>query len=182
MVGNEEWREIVVYEGRYMVSNLGNVKSCERQARTCGGGIRIVKERLLKQAKCSGGYLVVGLWKNNERKNKMVHRLVSVAFIDNEKGLPEVNHKDENKENNCVDNLEWCTPKYNANYGTRNKRMIKQKSLKPVIMLDKNGIELKRFSSLGDATRETGFDISSIIRVCKGKQKTSMGYMWRYAK
>ena len=111
----------------------------------------------------------------------LVHRLVAEAFLENKNKLPEVNHKDENKENNRVDNLEWCASKYNANYGTRNIRMIKQKCSKPVIMLDLSGNELKRFESLGDASRETGFDISAIIRVCKGKQRTSMGYKWKYA-
>jgi hypothetical protein len=180
MVGREEWKEISGYEGRYMVSNLGNVVSCERYVKVGGGGQRLVKEKILKQTKCPGGYNEVNLWKDNSRKMFLVHRLVAEAFLENKNKLPEVNHKDENKENNCVENLEWCTSKYNANYGTRNKRMVKQKSLKPVVMLDVNGIELKRFASLGDASRETGFGISSIIRVCKGRQKTSMGYKWRY--
>ena len=181
MVGKEEWKEIRDYEGRYMVSNFGNVISCERYVKVCGGGKRLVKEKKLKQSKCPGGYSGVNLWKDNSRKMFLVHRLVAEAFLENKNKLPEVNHKDENKENNRVDNLEWCTSKYNANYGTRNKRMIKQKYLKAVIMLDLSGNELKRFESLGDASRETGFDISAIIRVCKGKQRTSMGYKWKYA-
>lgn len=177
----EEWKDIQGYEGLYRISNLGNVASCERYVRVCGGGRRLVQPKLLKQFKCPGGYCEVNLWKNNKQKTTMVHRLVAETFIDNRLNLPEVNHKDENKENNSVENLEWCTSKYNANYGTRNKRMTEKKETKPVVMISKDGREIKRFKSLGDASREMDADISAIIRACKGKQKTCLGYKWVYA-
>lgn len=176
----EIWKDIYGYEGLYKVSNLGNVISCERYVSTCGNGKRLIKPQILKHFYCPGGYLQVNLWKNNKSKTTMIHRLVAKTFIDNPNNLPEVNHKDEDKANNNVENLEWCTSKYNANYGTRNKRMVEKKKKKPVYMMDKTGNVIKRFNSLGDASRETGQDISAIIRVCKGKQKTSMGYKWTY--
>lgn len=176
----EIWKDIEGYEGFYKVSNFGNVMSCERYARTCGNGRRLIPRRILKPFKCVGGYDEVNLCKCGNYKTVMVHRLVAKAFLPNDENLPEVNHKDENKDNNHVDNLEWCTSKYNANYGTRNQRMIKEKTFKPVVMMDKDGNVVKKFKSLGEATRETGFDISAIIRACKGKQKTSMGYRWSY--
>lgn len=181
MVSKEEWKDVKGYEGAYKVSNLGNVMSCDRYVRVCGGGKRLVPSIVLKPFRSTGGYLEVNLWKNNKMKTAMVHRIVAKAFLENINDLPEVNHKDENKENNCVENLEWCTSKYNANYGTRNQRMTEKKSVKPVLMLDKNGNLIKRYKSLGEATRDTGFDMSAIIRVCKGRQKTSMGYKWAYA-
>lgn len=177
----EIWKDVDGYEGLYKVSNLGNVMSCERYVKTCGGGKRLVSESVLKPFMCPGGYLEINLWKNNKMKTTMIHRLVAKAFLENPNNFPEVNHKDENKKNNCVDNLEWCTPKYNANYGTRNQRMVEKKETKSVFMMDKSGNIIKKFDSLGEATRQTGFDISAIIRVCKGKQKTSMGYKWAYA-
>ena len=168
----EIWKDVDGYVGFYKISNFGRLKSLYKKEEI------IIKPHIYKN-----GYCRVRLWDREKRKFKdaYIHRLVANAFLENPQNLPEVNHKDENKENNCVDNLEWCTSKYNANYGTRNKRMIKQKCSKAVIMLDLSGNELKRFESLGDASRETGFDISAIIRVCKGRQKTSMGYKWKYA-
>ena len=181
---NEEWKTIERTNGNYEIINLGRVKSKER-IYLSGENYRIKKKtggKLLNQTLNKDGYPTVSLRLDDGKRHTLkVHRLVALAFIQNTKNLPQINHKDENKENNRVDNLEWCTSKYNANYGTRNKRMIKQKYLKAVIMLDLSGNELKRFESLGDASRETGFDISAIIRVCKGKQRTSMGYKWKYA-
>lgn len=177
----EVWKDVVGYEGLYKVSNIGRIMSCERYVNTCGGGKRLLGEKILKPFKCPGGYCEVSLWKNNKYKTTMVHRIVAVAFLNNPNNFPEVNHKDENKENNCIENLEWCTSKYNANYGSRTQKMKDKKPSKPVIMMDKSGNVVKKYNSLGDASRETGFDISAIIRVCKGKQKTSMGYKWIYA-
>ena len=107
----EYWKSVVGYEGLYMVSNWGRVKS-----------IKFGKERILKPVTNSSGYLLVGLYKNNIEKKYSVHRLVAEAFIPNPYNLPQVNHKDENKQNNVVSNLEWCTHEYNNTYGTRIER------------------------------------------------------------
>ena len=118
----EEWRDIAGYEGIYQISNLGRVKSL---GRTYWHGNRIYrqKEKLLKLGCDSSGYNSVMLY-NHEHQSKriMVHLLVARTFIPNPENLPEVNHKDENKHNNIISNLEWCTRKYNVNYGTVRER------------------------------------------------------------
>lgn len=119
----EEWREIEGYEGLYQVSNLGRVKSLFRVVIRSNGKPNTVNEKILKYG-MNRGYCAVVLCKNGKRKMYKVHRLVAMAFLSNPHNLPEVNHKDENKKNNCVDNLEWCTPKYNTNYGTCIERRI----------------------------------------------------------
>lgn len=113
----EYWRPVVGYDGLYMVSNLGRVKSLNY--------MHTGKEHLLRLLKNGGGYLQVDLWNCGKMKRYSVHRLVAMAFIPNPDNLPQVNHKDEDKLNNCVDNLEWCDGKYNSNYGTRNERISK---------------------------------------------------------
>ena len=101
----EEWRAVPGYEGLYEVSNMGNVRNVRRN-------------KLLRLLKTNNGYIRVFLCKNGIKTGFQVHRLVSEAFIPNPNNLPQVNHKDEDKTNNNVDNLEWCTAKYNLNYGT----------------------------------------------------------------
>lgn len=105
----EEWKNVIGYEGLYEVSNLGRV--------------RRVNKGLLKLQN-NQGYNQVYLYKCGIRKGIRVHRLVAQAFIPNPDNLPEVNHKNEDKMNNSVDNLEWCTAKYNVNYGHRTENAI----------------------------------------------------------
>ena len=105
----EEWKDIKNYEGLYQVSNEGRVKSLTY--RKCVNGIRTQSpaNKMLKPSDNGNGYLIVGLTKEGKRQNHYVHRLVADAFIPNDKEMPEINHKDFNKKNNCVENLEWCT-------------------------------------------------------------------------
>ena len=177
----EQWKDIKGFEDFYQISSRGRIRSKDRIVRANRNATRLMKGKIIKPVICKNGYYEIHLKVNGKRTVKMLHRAVAEAFIDNPNDLPEVNHKDENPANNHASNLEWCTSKYNANYGTRNQRMVKDKYLKPVIMIGENGEEIKRFKSLGEATRETGADISSIIRVCKGKQQTCVGYKWKYA-
>ena len=118
----EQWKDIKGYEGLYQVSNLGNVKALKKRA-----GKSIRNEKLLKTYIDKYGYVYTILCKNNKTHLATIHRLIAEAFIPNPNNLPQINHKDENKQNNNIDNLEWCTCKYNINYGTRTKRAFEKR-------------------------------------------------------
>lgn len=150
----------------YYVSNLGRVLS-----------LKFGKERFLKPAIYNGYYSVV-LLNGNIRKLVRIHRLVAKAFIPNPYNLPEVNHKDENKLNNCVDNLEWCTSQYNNTYGTSViRRSLKYK--KKVGRYSLAGELLKVYDGLIDAEKD-GFSRSNISHVLRGKCHTHHGYRWKF--
>lgn len=166
----------------YQVSNFGKIKSLERF--TDDG--HHIKERILKQS-FAKEYLKVNLCKNGLKKTIYVHKLVAEAFLSNPNNLPEINHKDEDKTNNRVDNLEWCTHKYNIHYGTAIKRMsIKQinnkKNSKPVAKYDKENNYLCKYPSIMEAYRKTGISPISIIQCCKGLRKTAGKHKWEYVK
>ena len=179
----EIWKPVKDYEGLYEVSNYGNVKSLNR-VETVGKLIRIRKERILKPCVNSKGYLQVGLCKNGKITNKLIHRLVAEAFIPNTDNLQQVNHKGENKQNNCVWQLEWCTNKYNSNYGTRNERIRKRntngKLSKPVSQYTLDGNYIKEFSSTMEVQRQLGYHHTNISLCCNGKYKHAYGYKWKY--
>lgn len=168
----EYWKPVVGYEGLYMVSNWGRVKS-----------IKFGKERILKQWTNKDGYLQVSLFKNNKRKNFRVHRLVAEAFIPNLDNLPQVNHRDENPLNNNVDNLEWCSAKYNCNFGTRIERIITKttngKLSKTVLQYTLDGQFVREWESTNECGRN-GFNQGNIADCCKGKRKTHKGFIWKY--
>lgn len=164
----EIWRDIKDYEGLYQVSNLGRV----RNSRT---------GKLLKPYTNNNGYLIVQLCKNCKYKRLLIHRLVAQAFIDNPDNLPQVNHKDEDKLNNCVDNLEWCSISYNQNYGTSSERK-KERLGKKVQQYTKEMVFVAEYPSIKEAARQTGLDEWNIGSCCKGKYgcKTVGGYIWKY--
>lgn len=110
----EIWKDVEGFEGRYQVSNAGRVRSFARKS--------YKEPKILTCIHDKYGYLLVNLYYSErgiKGKQAKVHRLVAKAFIDNPLNLPEINHKDENKQNNVVDNLEWCTTRYNLTYGNR---------------------------------------------------------------
>lgn len=168
----EEWKDIEGYEGLYQVSNTGLVKNKKRE-----------KVLALEPSNCI--YLRVHLWKNGVGKHYLVHRLVAEAFIDNPNNLPQVNHKDEDKTNNNVDNLEWCTVEYNHNYGTVIERIKttqqndKNKS-KVILQYTLDGQFVAEYPSIKEASRQTGLDDGNISHCCRRKKKTLGGYIWRY--
>lgn len=128
---NELWKDIKDYEGLYQVSNLGNVKSVEKiieASNQYGAKYKCLhKERILKPTVNKDGYYRVSLSKNNKVKNYLVHRLVAETFLDNPNNYPCINHKDENKQNNYLINLEFCTVKYNTNYGNGIKKRVESR-------------------------------------------------------
>ena len=164
----EEWRDIEGYEGLYQVSNLGRVKSLRNN--------KTRKEKILKVKKNTTGYLYFSLYKNNVGKNYLLHRLVAEAFLENPNNYPCINHKDENKEKNNVNNLEWCTYLYNSNYGTRTERIVKSRLIS-IYCLETN----KYYNSIKQASEELNLDSSKIVKVLKGRQKQTKGYTFRYA-
>ena len=115
----EIWRPIEGYEGLYEVSSYGRVRSLDRYDKYSDGRIYLHKGKVLSPAKDKNGYFVVSLYFNGKHNTIKVHRLVAQAFIPNPDNLPEVNHLDEDKTNNRVENLEFCDRKYNLNYGSR---------------------------------------------------------------
>lgn len=122
---------------------------------------------------------MVVLFKNYIPTNKMVHRLVAEAFIPNPNKLSQINHIDENTFNNCISNLEWCSAKYNINYGTRTKR-AKTKISKKVFQYDKSKNLINIWESTKEASRKTKINTGSISRCCNGKLNSAGGYIWKY--
>ena len=167
----EEWRDVVGYEGLYEVSCLGNVRSwlTTRGKRDC--------PVVLRPYKTHNGYLCV---KFNDKRHKYIHVLVCKAFHDNPMNLPEVNHKDEDKTNNRADNLEWCTHKYNNNYGTARKRAIETISIS-INQFSGDGAFIKRWKSATEAGRQLSIWQGAITKCAKGKKRTYKGFIWRYA-
>lgn len=181
----EYWLPIRGYEGLYEVSNFGRVRSLDHQVK-CRNGKRIVKGCILNPRIGRGGYLTVSLNGYGVKKTMFVHRIVVEAFIQNSRSLPFINHRDENKLNNCVWNLEWCTAKYNTNYGSGLNKMLETRrynnssnSEKPVYQYTKNGVFVKMYKSQAEAGRETGVDHRSISLCAKGFRKTAGKYVWR---
>lgn len=166
----EVWKDIKDYEGFYQGSNWGRVKSLERI--DCIGHHR--KERILKPKKDKYGYLQVNLWKNGKKKTFTVHRLVTEAFIPNPNNLPCINHKDECKTNNNVNNLEWCDNKYNNAYGTRTERCCK-----PVLQYDLEGNFIREWKSTAECGRN-GFKQGAVAACCRGELKKYKDFIWKY--
>lgn len=172
----EEWKDVKDFEGIYQVSNLGRVKSLDRVVTYEDGRKRFYKGKILRPDETKNGYLHVVLCKDGSQHSVNVHRLVALAFIPNPNNYKEVNHIDEDKTNNCVNNLEWCTRTYNNNYGTRTQRTQKK-----VYQYDLETKELlKVFPSLTDVTKQLGYDFRNISSCCLGKRKQAYNYIWRY--
>ena len=173
----EIWKQIKGFTGLYSVSNLGNIRHDKTEGKT-GTGNYAREEHILKQRKNNKGYMLVDLYKENKRSQILVHRIVAIAFLDNPNNYSVVNHKDENPLNNTVENLEWCTQKYNMNYGSTPYKIAIANS-KPVKQLDKQGNILARFPSAMHAQRETKISNGCINECIKGKRKTAGCYVWQ---
>jgi len=179
----EIWKPVVGYEGLYEVSNLGRVRSLTRLetyfSRTLGECLRTSKGRILRPSPTRDGYLLVVLYRSGKQKYVYVHRLVMAAFVGACPSELQINHKDENTFNNCLENLEYCTQLYNNNYGNHRVHMSQSKG-RPVECIDATGT-IRRFRSMKDASAETGAFASAISACCRGVVHTANGYTWRYA-
>lgn len=167
----EEWRPIVGYEGLYEVSNTGKIKRCEY----VDANNRLCKSKILKFKINKGGYCTIGLTKNGKRSFLMGHRLVAMAFIPNPDNLPQINHKDENRQNNYVSNLEWCTSKYNINYGNS----VKKRSF-GVIQLTKEGKFVREYRSGFAASQANNIARTNLYNALHGNTDSAGGFLWKY--
>lgn len=176
---SEIWKDIKGYEGIYQISNLGRVRGCDRYVNTPNNGKRLIVGKIISQ-KMRGQYKIVHLYIRHKPKMFSVHRLVAQAFIPNPDNLPMVNHKDENPLNNIVSNLEWCTNKYNINYGScLTKRSIKLGT--GVEQIDrKTGEHIATFTSITRASKTTGLSRTTISKILNGKRdKIVSPYLWK---
>ncbi|WP_312432724.1 NUMOD4 domain-containing protein [Lacrimispora sp.] len=177
----EEWRNIEGYEKSYQVSNLGRIKSLERRVTCSNGREKSIKERILKPVDNQKGYLHVGLYADGFVKRYKVHRLVAGAFIDNPLCLAEVNHIDENKSNNQVNNLEWMTRKDNFYYGTGRERAAKARKgtcKTPVYQYDRAGNLIQRYEGAVDC-ESCGYNAKA-IRAVISAGRIYQGYYWSH--
>lgn len=168
------WKDIPGYEELYQISNTGLVLSKSRFDRLG----RYVSEKIRKPCSDKDGYLLVTLNKDGVKKTFKAHRLVAEAFIPNPHNYPQINHKDENVKNNEASNLEWCTAKYNCNYGGHTTKQILTTS-KPVLQFDLHNRFVKRWPSTAEVGRY-GFNQGNISSCCNGRQKTAYGFVWKY--
>jgi hypothetical protein len=185
----EIWKPITGYEGYYEVSNHGKVRSVARiihKVHSPSGTVyQWCKPSMILNSNRGGhNYLRVDLCVDYVAKTHYVHRLVAETFIPNPDDLPEINHMDEDRHNNHVDNLEWCSRIYNQNYGTVVHR-IRETSARTrgraVVQMDLNGNQIQVFSAVREASRQTGVNTACIWQVCNGKRKTAHGFTFKFA-
>lgn len=188
MIESEIWKPIVGWEGLYEVSNLGRVRSIDRKVPAKNGSTETRKGKIKSLQKTRFGYMRVSLNKAKCRKTYMVHRLVADAFLPNPDNLPFINHKNETRDDNRVENLEWCTRIYNMNYGTcrdkQRKSLINNPLLsKRVVKCDIYGNPLEEYPSMAEAARQNKLCQGRISNCClnKKKSKTHGGYIWKFA-
>ena len=156
-------KNIKGYEGLYGITTEGDVYSYK-------------SKKFLKPVADCKGYLFVRLCKDGKVKNYRIHRLVAEAYLPNSENLPQINHRDENKTNNCLQNLEWCDASYNTNYGTRNEKVSNSKKI-PILQYTLDGEFIREWHSATDI----GIEVKSTICNClKGRYKTAYGYLWKY--
>lgn len=174
----EVWKDVPGYDGLYQVSNKGQVKSMYFHAQKGKGNNLKDNPKILIPSVDSYGYKIVSLCNGDTKKTVTVHKLVAAAFIPNPDNLPCINHMDENKQNNCVENLEWCTVEYNNSYGTKGERTA-QTLKKKVYQYDQEMNLIAVYDGAIDAEKETGVSRSNICICIKGRTKTAGGFIWK---
>ena len=203
MENKEIWKPIIESNGDYYVSNYGRVRSTERISKNN----HLIPEKILAIRKDKDGYCIATIYISGKRVDRKIHRLVADAFIPNPNNYPMINHKDETRDNNYVDNLEWCDAKYNANYGTCRQRQSiamrgrsreymkgdknyfhthfyrrgKHPQAKKVNQYDLDGNLIAVFLCLEDAAEAVGCTNGAISMACQGKRDKIKGFRWSYA-
>ena len=180
----EIWKSIDNFE-LYEVSNLGRVRSKKIKRSRSLTQPPTINYKILKPHLEKRGYYTVIITNNYYILKVLVHRLVAKAFIDNPDNLPSVNHINENKLDNRVENLEWCTNEYNSNYGTRNERIgnTAKRNMKQCKVTDQyslDGTFIRRWDSLEQIYRQLGYNKSNISNCCSGKYKKAYNCIWKH--
>ena len=177
----EIWKEIKNYEGLYEISNTGKVRSLTR-VKQFGRGYRTFEGKEIKLQQDKDGYFKVNLSKDGVKKRFFVHRLVAMNFIENIDSLPVVNHKDGDKQNNNVSNLEWATHSENDLHAfeTGLRKPTDGGTSKKVEQYDLEGNFINQYNSISEASRATGISIQMISYCCNGKCKTTKGFVWKF--
>jgi hypothetical protein len=180
----EIWKDIDFTNGEYQVSNLGRIKSMQRIVKDSKGRLQPINEKLIKGWINQKGYVEVSI----KGKSHKVHRLVAKAFIENLELKPSVNHIDFNKENNCLQNLEWVTNKENTHHAIVNNRIKRQigsshYKAKAVNQFEKNGDFVRKWDCMSDLERQMNVDRSNLIRHLQGssRYKSVKGFKFEYA-
>lgn len=182
----EIWLPIKGYEGFYEVSNFGKIRSLDRLV-DGRWGVTHRKGRILTGGLDKDGYRLFILSKNGLRKTHKLHRLIAVTFIENPYGYSQINHKDGNKQNNRVDNLEWVTPQKNIQHAFTlglNKSSPLNWSIcsKAVLQYTTDGKFIRQFPSMSEVERTLGIKVSRVSACCNGKNKTAGGFIWKLAR
>lgn len=199
----EIWKDLVFkeneiihdYKGIYIISNMGNIKRLEKINKDKRSKEKI-KEHYIYGTN-DKNYRIVKLYKNGKYERKLIHRLVAFVFIPNPQKKPYINHKNGKRDDNRVSNLEWCTQLENNQHAWKTGLINKEKmtkigkkyielncrnNKKPVFQMTKDGKIINKFNSIVEAEKETNVSNKHISAVCKGKRKTTGGYVWKYAR
>lgn len=180
-LGFEVWKDIPGYEGLYQASTYGRVKSMEKY-RTVNrfGGLQLLPEKILIPSPNKKGYLHLSLCNSDGKSTRRVHKLICSTFLPHfNKEHTQINHKNEDKTDNRVENLEWCTATYNNNYGSRNERASRASS-KSIARYDLNGNYIDCYSSAKEIEEVFGFCKEGIRACCRGEYQQMCNYIWQY--
>ena len=175
---NEIWKDIPEYEGIYQINNFGIVKRIERKSKY-RKNVKI-KEKIIKEYIGTWGYKMVSLYKNNHQKTEFVHRLIAKTFIQNPNNYPVINHKDGNKLNNNINNLEWCTVSHNNKEAYRIGIKKPRVNAKKILQLTKDNKIIKEWNSASEVQKKLGYSQGNICEVCNGRRNSANGYVWKY--
>ena len=171
----ERWKPVKSFEDAYQISSWGRVKSVSRPKHIPNGEMRMSSERTLKPGKVKSGYLLAFLYKDSKRFCPLIHRLVAEAFIPNPACLSQVNHKDGDKTNNRVSNLEWCSCKSNMRHATR---LLGRGHGEKIFQCSKDNNIIKCWANAGEASEKLKINRANIRQCVNGKRKSAGGFIW----